>query len=164
MARIEADTGRRHRSPRGIAAVLARRPRLFALANAVWSLAPTQGTMVMRTEQVRAAGGYGDRSQGEDWVLGAALAWRGAFAFDRRFALLYRWRHDSPGGSAGRPPLLDNARAVRERLSADPVLPAWARSGLPLTAILQGAAIVVVRPAFRLLRWLGRLPRALGRP
>jgi len=152
MARIEADTGKRHRSPRPIAALLARRPRVFALANAVWSLVPTQGTMVMRAGIVRGAGGYADRSQGEDWVLGVSLAWRGSIAFDPRMALLYRWRGDSPGGAAARPPLLANARSVRQRMRTDPGMPAAARVALPLIAVLQVTAAVLLRPAFRALR------------
>ena len=77
MAIVDGDTGGRHRAPRRAAYALARAPRAFALANTVWSLLPTQGATIMRTADVRAAGGYGDRSQGEDWALAAAIAWRG---------------------------------------------------------------------------------------
>jgi glycosyltransferase involved in cell wall biosynthesis len=158
-SRIEADTGRRHRSPRPLAALLARRPAAFAFANAVWSLVPTQGTMVMRTELVRAAGGYADRSQGEDWVLGVSLAWRGPIGFDSRMTLLYRWRGDSPGGELAEPPLLANASCVRKRMREDPGVPIWARASLPLVCLLQWGAALVVRPVFRRLR--GAMSRSL---
>jgi glycosyltransferase involved in cell wall biosynthesis len=147
MARIDADTGERHRSPRKIAPILARWPRLFALANSIWSLVPTQGTMVMRTDIVRAAGGYGDRSQGEDWVLGAALSWRGAVAFDEHIALVYRWRDDSPGQSQARLTLRANARCVRERLRMNTAA-AGTRMWMPLIAGLQWVTIALVRPLF----------------
>jgi len=155
MARIEADTGRRHRMPRRVAPLLARWPRIFAVANAVWSLVPAQGTMIMRTEVVRAVGGYADRSHGEeDWVLGASLAWRGPIVFDNRLALLYRWRADSPGRPGVRQPLLANARRVRERLQEDSETPGVLRAALPVVALGQWTAILIVRPLFLAVRRL----------
>jgi glycosyltransferase involved in cell wall biosynthesis len=94
LALLDGDTGRRHRSPRRPARALARHRRLFAVANSVWSLMPTQGATVMRTADVTAAGGYADRAQGEDWVLGASLVWHGMVSFGDQPALLYRWRGD----------------------------------------------------------------------
>ena len=152
MAIVDGDTGGRHRAPRRIAYVLARAPRLFALANTVWSLLPTQGATVMRTEDVRAAGGYGDRSQGEDWALGAALSWRGRVRLAREPGLVYRWRFDSPGREGADADLLDNARALRERLRSEPALPAPVRLALPLVAAAQWAAVALVRPAVRFVR------------
>jgi glycosyltransferase involved in cell wall biosynthesis len=150
---IEAETGRRHRSPRRVARVLARVPALFSLANAVWSLLPTQGATIMRVSDVRACGGYGDSDHGEDWVLAASLAFRGRVLFDRRPALCYRRRADSPGTRAlGGWVLLNNARCVRARLRADPAVPGWARSALPLLAAAQWAAARVAHPVYRDLR------------
>lgn len=146
MAIVDGDTGGRHRAPRRIAYALARAPRLFALANTVWSLLPTQGATIMRTADVRAAGGYGDRSQGEDWALGAALAWRGRVRLSQQPGLVYRWRFDSPGREGAELDLLGNARFVRERLRADPALPAVARALLPVAALGQWLAVSVVRP------------------
>jgi len=146
MAIIDGDTGGRHRAPRRIAYALARAPRLFAVANTIWSLLPTQGATIMRTGDVRAVGGYGDRSQGEDWALGAALAWRGRIRLAHEPALVYRWRFDSPGREGASGDLLANARFVRRRLLAEPGMPAVARRLLPLAAIPQWLAVEVVRP------------------
>jgi glycosyltransferase involved in cell wall biosynthesis len=152
MGLVDGDTGRRHRAPRGPARAVARVPRLFALANSVWSLLPTQGATIARTATVRAAGGYAGRSQGEDWALGVSLAWRGEVAFSDEPALLYRWRGDSPGQAAGRPPLAANARCVRRRLRQDPAVPTWAKAALPAIALAQWVVIGVVRPAFLIAR------------
>jgi hypothetical protein len=152
MAIVDGDTGGRHRAPRRIAYALARAPRLFALANTVWSLLPTQGATVMRTADVRAAGGYGDRSQGEDWALGAALAWRGRVRLTQEPGLVYRWRFDSPGRDGAEADLLDNARFLRERLRADAALPRPVRAVLPVVAAGQWAAVRLVRPVVRALR------------
>jgi glycosyl transferase family 2 len=152
MAIVDGDTGGRHRAPRRLAYLLARAPRVFALANTVWSLLPTQGATIMRTADARAAGGYGDRSQGEDWALGAALAWRGRVRLTKEPGLVYRWRFDSPGREGAEADLLDNARALRDRLRADAALPAPARALLPLVAAGQWAAVRVVRPVVRGLR------------
>jgi hypothetical protein len=152
MAIVDGDTGGRHRAPRRIAYALARAPRLFALATTIWSLLPTQGATIMRTADVRAAGGYGDRSQGEDWALGAALAWRGRVRLTKEPGLVYRWRFDSPGREGADADLLDNARALRERLRADLDVPAPARALLPLVAAAQWAAVALVRPVVRALR------------
>ena len=157
MSILDGKTGRRHRTPRRLARVLARRPRLFALANAVWSLVPTQGCAVMRTDAVREAGGFGDSSQGEDWVLATSLTFRGRIAFDERPALLYRLREDSPGeGSMPVRVLAANARRVRRRLRADPAVPGWARGLLPVLAAVQWAAIFLLRPSVRTARVLLR--------
>jgi glycosyltransferase involved in cell wall biosynthesis len=146
MAIVDGDTGGRHRAPRRVAYALASVPRLFALANTVWSLLPTQGATIMRTADVRAAGGYGERSQGEDWALGAALAWRGRVRLSHEPGLVYRWRFDSPGQPGAGLDLLGNARFVRERLRGDPGLPRVGRALLPLAAAAQWLAVKVLRP------------------
>jgi len=152
MAILDGDTGGRHRAPRRIAYGLARLPLLFALANTVWSLLPTQGATVMRTADVRAAGGYGDRSQGEDWALGAALTWRGRVRLSHEPGLMYRWRFDSPGREGAEADLLDNARSLRERLRADSEVPAVARALLPALGVAQWLAVTLIRPSVRALR------------
>src|SRR5207248_432971 len=81
---LDGSTGSRHRSPRRLARALSRFGPTFALANSVWSLLPTQGCTIMRTEDVVACGGYADSDRGEDWVLGTSLAFRGSVVFDRR--------------------------------------------------------------------------------
>lgn len=138
---VDGSTGERHRSPRWVARVLAPHRRAFAFANSVWSLLPTQGSTVMRTAEILAAGGYADRSQGEDWVLAVSVAWRGGARFVPRPALVYRWRPDSPGRGGAQLPLVANARCVRERLRSDPAIPRRARAALPVVAMLQWAVL-----------------------
>ena len=138
MARVEGDSGLRHRAPRRIAYLLAHAPRLFALANSVWSLVPMQGATILRTSEVRDAGGYGDHSGGEeDWAFGVAMSWRGRFRLTREVGLVYRWRTDSPGGSGATLDVSRNARLVRERLGDDPAVPAAVRRLVPLIALAQ---------------------------
>ncbi len=152
MALVDGDSGRRHRSPRLLGRALAPAPRLFALATSIWSLLPTQGATIMRAADVRAAGGYADRTHGEDWALATSLAWRGRIRFLREPALLYRWRGDSPGrggATATAQTLKANAAGVRERLRADPAVPAAIRRSLPLLAAAQWVAAILVRPVFR---------------
>jgi glycosyltransferase involved in cell wall biosynthesis len=154
MAIVDGDTGGRHRAPRRAAYVLSLVPWLFALANTIWSLLPTQGATIMRTADVRAAGGYGDRSQGEDWALGASLAWRGRVRLSRQPGLIYRWRFDSPGREGAELDLRGNARFVRGRLRADPMVPRAARALLPLAALAQWVAASFLRPLVLSLRAL----------
>jgi glycosyltransferase involved in cell wall biosynthesis len=149
LAILDAGTGARHRTPRRSAARLGRRPAL-AIANAIWSLLPTQGATIMRVDAVRACGGYADRDSGEDWVLGTSLTLRGPIAFDSRPALRYRARADSPGNAPlRRRVLLGNAAAVRARLRSDPAAPAWLRAILPGIAAAQAIAALVLSPATR---------------
>lgn len=156
MAMIDGDTGRRHRSPRLVARALSRFPRAFALANSVWSLLPTQGATIMRTDDVRAAGGYADRTHGEDWALATSLAWRGRVRFVGEPALVYRWRGDSPGRGGDAATLRANARCVRRRLREDPAVPNMWRWLMPAVTFGQWTAIMVVRPLFRRARRLAR--------
>ena len=64
-------------TPRRFVPRLARWPRAFALADSIWSLLPIQGCAILRTDQVREAGGYPDIDWGDDWVLAVSLAFRG---------------------------------------------------------------------------------------
>jgi glycosyltransferase involved in cell wall biosynthesis len=149
---VDGQTGGIHRVPRRSARVLARWPTLFAAANSVWSLFPLQGSTVLRTDAVRRAGGYGDADHGEDWALGAIVAWRGPIALGGEPVLEYRWRADSLGRRSPTGLLARNARAVRERLSQDPYVPAW--YGGHALAALQWLALYLVRPLARGLRTL----------
>lgn len=146
---VEAD-GAPHRMPRVLSRALARAPRLFAWVNAVWSLAPLQGCAIMRTESVRTCGAYPDASSGEDWVLGASLAFRGPIVFDGEPMLVYRLRPDSPGMGSGTSNrvLVANARRVRDRLRSDPGVGAG-RAARTTLSIAQLLAVVVVRPVVR---------------
>ena len=153
MSILDGRTGARHRSPRHSAVRLARLPAIFAAANAVWSLLPVSGCAIMRANEVRACGGFGDADHGEDWELGVSLAFRGPIAFDERPALMYYAREDSPGEGATSPRvLLDNARRVRRRIVADPGVPAWGRTLGPALAAAQWLAVFGGRPVVRCAR------------
>jgi len=146
---LDAATGERHRSPRAFAARLAGRPRLFAFWNSVWSLLPIQGCAVLRTAQVREAGGYADADVGEDWDLGASLAWRGSVEISDELGRYYR----SLEGSSERrartaPELRAITRRIRRRLRHDSAVPRWARTLLPLIAALQLTLIHLARPLY----------------
>jgi glycosyltransferase involved in cell wall biosynthesis len=157
MSIVEADTGQRHRAPRRFAFRLARHPRLFALADSIWSLLPIQGCALLRTNQVRDAGGYADADWGDDWVLAVSLAFRGRVEVTERLGRYYR----RTAGSVSQQPraaseLAASARLVRRRIREDRGIPGWARAALPLITLLQLAAIWVVRPAYRAVRRSGR--------
>jgi glycosyltransferase involved in cell wall biosynthesis len=157
MSILDGATGERHRTPRRFVAGLSRWPRIFALINSIWSLLPIQSCAIMRTEQVRQAGGYPDADLGDDWVLAVSLAWRGRIDVSDRLGRYYRF---SEGSIASRPwtarELRGNARLVRQRMRQDRSVPAWARWLLPFIAAMQLATIHLVRPGFVTLRRLAR--------
>ena len=139
---VEDPSGARHRWPRRWVAALVRAPRLFALLDSVWSLYPTTGATIMRTELVRAAGGYGDAESAEDWCLSVSLAFRGRVGWSERPGRLYRlheesvWaRHMTVGHQ------LRHAHTVRERIRGDTGIAGWARAALPLIRLGQYAAV-----------------------
>src|SRR5262249_43074942 len=153
MSILDGRTGKRHRTPRRFVSRLVRWPRVFALANSIWSLLPIQSCAIMRTEQARAAGGYPDAQLGDDWVLGVSLAWRGRVAVSPRLGRYYRSTEGSIAARSWTPAeLRGNARLVRDRLRTDPGVPSWARALLPAIGVLQLAAIHVLQPLFRSVR------------
>jgi glycosyltransferase involved in cell wall biosynthesis len=141
-----------HRWPRPWTYPLTRWRRPFALAHCVWSLFPTTGSAIIRTEAVREMG-FGNANSGEDWVLGVSLAFRGRVIMEARPGRIYRrtagslW--DTQRSAAQ---LIRHAHAVRERLRLDPKAPAWVHVLLPLIALLQIAAVRIVRPLVETLR------------
>ena len=152
---VEAPSGMRHRWPRRWIGTLARAPRALALLDCIWSQFPTTGATIMRTDVVRASGGYADADSGEDWCLGVSLAFRGSIGWSERPGRLYAldpesmWaRHMGPRDQ------LQHAAAVRRRLRDDAAVPAWARAALPLIAVGQSSAIAAqaARAGLRRLR------------
>lgn len=139
---IEEPSGLRHRWPRRWIGRVVSHPRLFALIDCVWSMFPTTGATVMRTDAVRACGGYADADSGEDWSLGSALLFRGRVGWSerpgRRYLQHQESQWDSYGGAAHQ---LVNAAAVRRRLAADDGVPRRVRAAMPLVGLAQGAAI-----------------------
>lgn len=140
---FEEPPGRRHRWPRPWIAGLLRRPRLFALLDCVWSLYPTTGATIIRTEAARAAGGFADSDSGEDWCLGAALAFRGRLGWSERPGRVYHLHHESMW--ARHMTLrhqLRHAATLRARLGEDRGVPEWVRSALPLIRTGQYTALL----------------------
>jgi hypothetical protein len=121
---------------------LARVPALFSLLNAVWSLYPTTGATIMRSDLVREAGGYSDADSGDDWGLGVALAFRGRIGWSERPGRIYLlhdrsvWARHMTAAH-----LRQHAKAVRDRIRGDLGAPRLARLMLPLIAVAQTAAI-----------------------
>jgi glycosyltransferase involved in cell wall biosynthesis len=156
---LEGESGERHRTPRRFTSRLARWPPAFALANSVWSLLPIQGCAILRSRQVREAGGYADADLGEDWVLTVSLAWRGRIEVSERLGRYYRSTEESIDRRARTPrELRASARRVRERMRADPAVPTWARALLPPIAALQLTAIHLLRPVYLAARRLMTRP------
>jgi glycosyltransferase involved in cell wall biosynthesis len=152
---LDGETGERHRFPLKSVSRVARWPRFFAFLGCVWGLFPVQGCAMLRTEQVRDAGGYPDVEWGDDWVLAVSLAFRGRIEMHERFGRYYRPTPDSlwrRGRRLGE--FVASARLVRQRLRDDPGIPAWARRLLPVIAVLQLAAVFLAQPAYQVLRRL----------
>jgi len=131
------ETGERavvRRAPKPAVLAVSRFRRSFALANLVWNTFPVVGC-VHRTSAVRAAGGFGEGSVGEDWILGAMLCFQGRIAFSERQTFLRRVHRGSLWYRPHQPEeLLERSRALRERARRDPAVPAWAKALLPLLA------------------------------
>lgn len=153
---VEDPSGKRHRWPRRWVGAAVGAGPAFALLDSVWSLYPTTGATIMRTEMVRAAGGFGDSDSGEDWCLGVSLAFRGRIGWSEVPGRMYRLHDRSM--RARHLSLRDqrrNARNVRARIRADAGIPGWARRMLPLIAVGQYAALaghVLVRCVRRVRR------------
>lgn len=139
---VEERSGARHRWPRRWIGVLVHVPPLLTLLDSIWSMFPTTGSTIIRTEAARAAGGFAEAESGEDWCLGAALVCRGHCGWSERPGRVYVQRPDStwPTHASARHQL-HHAAAVRSRLREAGVAPAWLRRALPLIALAQWAAI-----------------------
>jgi glycosyltransferase involved in cell wall biosynthesis len=73
----------RWRWPRPLAYRLCRHRRLFTMVTALRNAYPTTGVLI-RTETLRAAGGFADADHEEDWLPAVALAARGHVDLDER--------------------------------------------------------------------------------
>lgn len=151
---VEGEALSRHRWPPRWSAKLARRPRLFAITHAVWSLFPGTGATIMRTDVVRGAGGYATQTEAAgDWVLGASLAFRGRVELHERPGRLYRRLGQSLWQDNRAPARqLAHAAAVRERLRTDPAIPRWARASAPALKLLHPVVLLALAPLARRVR------------
>jgi glycosyltransferase involved in cell wall biosynthesis len=149
---LEGDPPVPHRWPRRWTYPLTRGQAPFAFAHCVWSLFPTTGSTIIRTDAA-AETGFADANSGEDWVLGVSLAFRGRVLLEPRPGRLYR-RHPTSlwETQRSRPQLVRHARAVRARIRRDPRAPRWARLLMPAIAVLQLAAIGMVQPLAKRVR------------
>jgi glycosyltransferase involved in cell wall biosynthesis len=161
---LESRSGPRHRWPRLWMRGLARLPRVFALANAVWPLYPTTGSAIMRTSLVKDAGGCADLDRGEDALLAASLAFRGRVGFSPHPGRIYRRHARSLSADAlSLRESLAQRRAVRMRLREDRGVPAFAKRLLPAIALLQFVAVFLLRPAIIAARGAKRRAGSLTR-
>lgn len=149
---VEAPPDKLHHWPRPWTMALAHVPSLFAAIHCVSSLFPTIGVLI-RTEVARSARGFPDLDTGDDWILGASLAFHGRISFVSARTRLYRAHPGSvSSGWRTRPHLLANARGLRQRLKDDPGVPTWVRWFVPIIGCLQLLVIFVFRPLGRLAR------------
>jgi glycosyltransferase involved in cell wall biosynthesis len=150
---LDSESGERHRFPRKSLSRLSRWPRAFAFLEAVWSLFPIQSCALLRTDQVREAGGYPDADWGDDWVLAVSLTFRGRVELHDRPGRYYRDTPDSLWRGGRRPgENVASAKRVRRRLRTDPAIPTWGRALLPLISLLQFTNLFLVRPVYVVLR------------
>jgi hypothetical protein len=148
---VEDPYGVRHRWPRPWIRHLTGHPQMFALLDCVWSMFPTTGATLMRTADVRACGGYSDADSGDDWCLGAALAFRGRFGWTEQPGRHYLQHSGSIWDTYGTARhQLAHAAAVRRRLAGDDTVPVWLRRALPLLAVAQWSAVGAHLAAARL--------------
>lgn len=153
---IEEPSGLRHRWPRQWITRLIRHRKLFALIDSVWSMFPTTGATLMRTDVVKACGGYSDADSGDDWCLGAALAFRGGVGWSERPGRRYLQHEGSIWDNYGTARnQLRHAATVRRRLRADRGIPRWLRVAMPLLAVAQLGAIAAHLFASALRRAVG---------
>jgi glycosyltransferase involved in cell wall biosynthesis len=143
------ETGERRlldRAPRPIVFRVSRLRRVFALANLRYNCFPVVGC-VLRTEAVRAAGGFGDGDVGEDWILGTQLAFRGPIDFQRRPVFVRRVHEGSLWYRRhSREALLRRCDLLRARVRRDRAVPARVRAALPLLALVHRLDVVRATP------------------
>jgi glycosyltransferase involved in cell wall biosynthesis len=141
-AAIVEPSGRRHRWPRRWVSGLMRVPKLFSILHCVWSVLPTTGSTIMRTDLLRAGGGYGEAESGEDWVAGVSLVFRGRVGWTEEPGRVYRVHEESTWARhMSLPHQVLHARAVRDRIRADLGIPDWVRAILPAIQLAQYLAI-----------------------
>jgi hypothetical protein len=115
--------------PRPLAYRLSRHRRLFALVTALRNAYPTTGVLI-RTEALRAAGGFADADQEEDWLPAVALAARGHVDLDERPGRRCRVSGRSLyGAGADLATMRANRRELRRALRRDPRTRALALAG-----------------------------------
>ena len=115
------------RMPRPIVYHAHKYPRLFALSGLIFNSFLVAGGLY-RTDAVRNAGGFDDGNLGEDWLLAAALAFRGRLEFASEPGFLHRTSQGSLWYREHRRAELDDVyRSLRLRIASDRGAPLWGR-------------------------------------
>lgn len=124
------------RSPHPLVYRLCRRPRAFAALTLRYDVFQLTGCALLDSRAVRDAGGFGDASLAEDWMLRSALAARGQVVFGREAVARCRVCGDSLWHRAhSREELERTYAAFRAHRLDDPRLPSWQRALMPLIAL-----------------------------
>jgi hypothetical protein len=144
---VEYPDGRLHHWPRRWPLALTRFPRLFATANAVTSLYPAIGAALRTLPAQQTA--FPDANGGDDWAIGAGLAFRGQIAVDPHPGRRYRRHHGSVSARWTTENVMSSAGLLRRSLSADQAVPAPIRRALPLMALAHHGVLRVLRPLSR---------------
>ncbi|MGA2013310.1 MAG: glycosyltransferase family 2 protein [Solirubrobacteraceae bacterium] len=122
------------RSPRPLVYRLSRHRRTFAALTLRYDVFQLTGCALLDRDAARDAGGFGDASLAEDWMLRSALTARGRIVFGREGVVRFRV-HDSLWHREHSRAELDDAYATfRAHRSRDSRLPLWARAAMPLVA------------------------------
>jgi glycosyltransferase involved in cell wall biosynthesis len=125
---------------------IARWPRLYQVYSMIGNRMPATAVM-MRTDLVRAAGGFGDHDFCEDWSLNCSLALRGRITFVERPTRLYRIHsHSLAFRRRNRRDVASAFSRVRARLNADPAMPLLARLIMPLITIWHVRVVTRLTP------------------
>ncbi|MTD43088.1 glycosyltransferase [Conexibacter sp. W3-3-2] len=130
----ETGPGERWPWPRSVMYALCRRPRLFAIIAQVYCPFTTTGPALMRTAEVRDAGGFAsDIAFFEDWALASSLTVRGRIVMLREIARWYRIHDESLTlGHLGHPDEHLWLAGLRRRARTDHRRPRWLKAMLPL--------------------------------
>lgn len=122
-------------SPRPLVYLLSRYWRTFAALTLRYDVFQLTGCALLNRDAVRDAGGFGDASLAEDWMLRSSLAARGRIVFGREGVVRFRVRHGSLWHREHSRAELDRAYAAfRAHRLRDQRLPLWARALMPLIA------------------------------
>jgi glycosyltransferase involved in cell wall biosynthesis len=125
------------RMPRPIVARVSRHRRVFALAGLRYNCFLLVGCL-HRTATVRAVGGFGDGNVGEDWVLGALLAFRGRLDFTGATVFRHRVEEGSLWNRRhSRTALASRSAQLRGRVRRDSRVPRWVKASLPLLSLVH---------------------------
>lgn len=104
-------------------------PQAFAAANLLRNRLPVVGAAILSTHAARAAAGFSATDRGEDWALGAVLAFLGPVRIEDACLLTIRVRPDSlTSRNEHLRGILATRRELRRRVRRSKHVPAWGKS------------------------------------